>query len=77
MQKKSYLCGRKLMLIMKIKDNIKISVVSPVYKGEKMIPELVRRNIKALSTTTDDYEIILVNDASPDESWREIAKECI
>lgn len=76
MQKKSYLCGRKLMLIMKIKDNIKISVVSPVYKGEKMIPELVRRNIKALSTITDDYEIILVNDASPDESWREIAKEC-
>ena len=53
-----------------------ISVVSPVYKGEKMVSELVRRNVEALKTITEDYEIILVNDASPDESWREIEKEC-
>ena len=55
---------------------IKISVVSPVYKGEKMVSELVRRNVEALKTITEEYEIILVNDASPDESWREIEKEC-
>lgn len=55
---------------------MKISVVSPVYKGEKMLAELVRRNVEALKTITEEYEIILVNDASPDESWREIVKEC-
>lgn len=53
-----------------------ISVVSPVYKGEKMVAELVRRNVESVSTITDDYEIILVNDASPDNSWEEIEKQC-
>lgn len=54
----------------------KISVVSPVYRGEKMVAELVHRNIEALQTITDDYEIILVNDASPDNSWKAIEAEC-
>ena len=54
----------------------KISVVSPVYRGANLVAELVRRNVEALTSITDDYEIILVNDASPDESWNEIIKEC-
>ena len=54
----------------------RISIVSPVYKGEKMVSELVRRNVESVSTITDDYEIILVNDASPDNSWEEIVKQC-
>ena len=54
----------------------KISIVSPVYRGEKMVSELVRRNVESVSTITDDYEIILVNDASPDNSWDEIVKQC-
>ena len=54
----------------------KISVVSPVYRGEKMVSKLVRRNVEALTTITDDYEIILVNDASPDNSWAAIEAEC-
>lgn len=53
-----------------------LSVVSPVYRGEKMVAELVRRNVEALSTITDDYEIILVNDASPDNSWAAIEAAC-
>lgn len=53
-----------------------ISIVSPVYRGEKMIDELVRRNVDSVSSITDDYEIILVNDASPDKSWDEILKQC-
>ena len=59
-----------------MKKDIKISVVSPVYRGEKMVSELVRRNVEVLTQMRLDYEIILVNDASPDESWREIVKEC-
>ena len=58
-------------------DNlVKISIVSPVYRGEKMVTELVRRNVESMRTITDDYEIILVNDASPDNSWDEIVKQC-
>ena len=53
-----------------------ISIVSPVYRGEKMVAELVRRNVESVTTITDDYEIILVNDASPDNSWEEILKQC-
>ena len=53
-----------------------ISIVSPVYRGEKMLAELVRRNVESVSAITNDYEIILVNDASPDNSWDEIVKQC-
>jgi dolichol-phosphate mannosyltransferase len=53
-----------------------ISIVSPVYRGEKMVSELVQRNVKSVSTITDNYDIILVNDASPDNSWEEILKQC-
>ena len=54
----------------------RISIVSPVYKGEQMVAELVHRNVESVSLITDDYEIILVNDASPDNSWEEIFKQC-
>lgn len=57
--------------------NPHISIVSPVYRGEKMVAELVHRNVESVSTITDDYEIILVNDASPDNSWEEIVKQCV
>lgn len=56
--------------------NPHISIVSPVYYGERMVAELVRRNVGNVSTITGDYEIILVNDASPDNSWEEIVKQC-
>ena len=53
-----------------------ISIVSPVYHGEKMVAALVRRNVESVCSITDNYEIILVNDASPDDSWAEIVKQC-
>ncbi len=53
-----------------------ISVVSPVYKGEKMVHELVSRIVKNISPITNNFEIVLVNDASPDDSWEIILKEC-
>ena len=59
-----------------MEKNVKISVVSPVYRGEKMVSELVRRNVETLSEMGVDYEIILVNDASPDNSWQAIEAEC-
>ena len=61
---------------MQTMNNPLISIVSPVYKGEKMVQELVSRIGAAVGTITEDYEIILVNDASPDGSWGAIVKEC-
>ena len=63
-------------IIMTNTKSIKISVVSPVYRGEKMVSELVCRNIEALDGMGVDYEIILANDASPDNSWQAIEAEC-
>lgn len=57
-------------------SNPLISVVSPEYGGAKMVSELVRRVRESVSKITEDFEIILVNDASPDNTWEEIAKEC-
>lgn len=53
-----------------------ISVVSPVYQGEKMVEELVQRISRSVGSITQDYEIILVNDASPDHSWEAVAQQC-
>lgn len=57
-------------------DTPLISIVTPEYKGEKMVGELVRRLQESLEPITDQYEIILVNDASPDHAWLEIERVC-
>lgn len=46
-----------------------ISIVIPVYKAEKILPELYSRLVSALSPMTKNFEIILVNDASPQNDW--------
>jgi glycosyltransferase involved in cell wall biosynthesis len=48
------------------------SVVIPVYKGQATLPELVQRLVSVLPDLFIDYEIILVNDDSPDQSWEVI-----
>lgn len=55
---------------------MELSIVSPVYHGEKMLKELVARIHKAISPITADYEILLVNDCSPDNSWKKICDIC-
>ena len=53
---------------------MKISIVSPVYKAENIIPVLVDRIEQSVSKITHDFEIILVEDYGPDESWAAIEK---
>lgn len=55
---------------------MKISIISPVYKGENLVRELVSRCKAAVQSITPDFEIILVEDGSPDNSWAEIAAVC-
>lgn len=54
--------------------NVRISVVSPVYKAEKIIIELCSRLVTSLSRITNDFEIILIDDGSPDNSWNKICE---
>jgi len=49
-----------------------LSIVSPVYKAEQIIPSLVERIENSVNKITADYEIILVEDGGPDNSWRVI-----
>ena len=46
-----------------------ISVVVPVYRGRECLEELYRRVTVAVETISADYELVLVDDACPDESW--------
>lgn len=46
-----------------------LSVVIPVYRSEAILPELTRRLESVLSAIASRYEVIFVNDDSPDESW--------
>jgi glycosyltransferase involved in cell wall biosynthesis len=54
-----------------------ISVVSPVYKAEKLINLLVNRIKTSLEKFTTSYEIILVDDCGPDNSWQRIQENAL
>jgi len=53
-----------------------ISIVSPVYNAEQIVDLLVQRISEEVSKITPDYEIILVEDGSPDNSWAAIERNC-
>ncbi len=49
-----------------------ISIVVPVYGCKTCLVELYFRLVKTLETINSNFEIILVNDASPDGAWETI-----
>jgi dolichol-phosphate mannosyltransferase len=51
-----------------------ISFVSPVYRAEKMLEKLVDEIQKVMLVIGQSYEIILVDDRSPDNSWAVMKK---
>jgi len=53
-----------------------ISVISPIYGCKECLFELYDRLVKTLSQITENFEIILVNDACPQSSWERIAMLC-
>jgi dolichol-phosphate mannosyltransferase len=55
-------------------QNVKISVVVPVYKSAESLVELHSRLVATLEKISSDFEIILINDGSPQNDW-EIIKE--
>ena len=50
-----------------MKNNI--SVVIPVYNSAKTLADLTQRITATFDKICDQYEIILVNDGSRDDSW--------
>jgi adenylylsulfate kinase-like enzyme/glycosyltransferase involved in cell wall biosynthesis len=52
-----------------------ISIVCPVFRADDCIEELCRRLKLAIASITDDFEIILIDDRSPDNSWEVIQRE--
>jgi polyisoprenyl-phosphate glycosyltransferase len=53
---------------------VEISIVVPVYNSAQILPELSRQVEDALQDIT--YELILVYDRSPDNSWQAITEIC-
>ncbi len=52
----------------------KISIVIPVYRSESSLPILVSRLITVSKEMRRDFEIVLVDDHSPDNSWEVLKK---
>lgn len=55
-------------------SSMNCSVVIPVYRGAATLEELVARLGKVLPEVADQFEVILVNDGSPDDSWSVIRR---
>ncbi|HVP22073.1 MAG TPA: glycosyltransferase family 2 protein [Anaerolineaceae bacterium] len=55
-------------------DHLSLSVIVPVYNGEGNLPELVRRLAQILPEIASEYELILVDDGSRDQSWALITR---
>jgi len=53
-----------------------ISIVSPVYQAEEIVDELVKRITEEVTSITEEFEIVLVEDGSSDQSWEKIVKNC-
>lgn len=53
-----------------------ISIVSPVYMCADALHELVQKIKYASNEISDNFEIILVDDGSPDGAWLKIREEC-
>ena len=47
---------------------MKLSIVTTLYQSALTIDEFYRRALAAAELITDDIELVMVNDGSPDES---------
>ena len=55
-------------------DKITLSIIIPVYGVDECLDLLCSKLINCLSQLTESFEIILVNDASPNNAWEYIVK---
>ena len=55
---------------------IEISIISPVYQAENIVDQLVSRIAEETEKITPDFEIILIDDGSADQSWEKVKENC-
>lgn len=55
-------------------QGVSVSIVVPVYRSEAILPHLVAKVQEAMAGSGLGYELILVNDVSPDGSWEVIKR---
>ena len=55
---------------------MKVSIIVPVYNSSSMLEELTQRVNKTMSSLNfeNNYELLLINDASKDNSWETIVR---
>lgn len=54
----------------------RLSIVVPVFKGHGFLEDLYDRIRKSVEPLFPDFELVMVNDASPDEAWLDISALC-
>jgi hypothetical protein len=52
----------------------KISILSPVYQAEEIVPHLVRKIFNSMQGLTESFEVLLVEDRSRNHSWEAIER---
>jgi polyisoprenyl-phosphate glycosyltransferase len=52
----------------RVESDIILSIIAPIFNEQDSLPELYRRISDLMATTTDSWELILVNDGSTDGS---------
>jgi glycosyltransferase involved in cell wall biosynthesis len=67
---------RKTKIVSRDEVTIDLSVVSPVYRAERLVERLVSSLSDVLHECVGRYEIILVEDGSSDGSWNAIEEQC-
>lgn len=55
---------------------MELSIVIPVYKAETFVDKLIHELLSHLKEITNKFEIILVEDGSPDDTWNKIVNCC-
>lgn len=55
---------------------MELSVVIPVYNSARILPSLIEQIEAHVAPCVRTYEVLLVNDSSPDDSWRVIERLC-
>lgn len=66
--------SRKPSIKKEVAAPVEVSVVIPIYRGGRDIAELVRRVEAVLSGNAESFELVLVDDGSPDDSWLAIVR---
>lgn len=55
-------------------QGVDVSIVATVFKSATLVEPLVDEIVQVMSATDYRFEILLVDDSSPDHSWAEIVR---